>query len=130
MHLTIRRFAVRPVQLGAFWRRACGLLLLPLLFTLAGCLPGEERVPSLISVRSGAGQTALPGTPCEESRHRNSRAPAPFAFGRAESAATAADVRGAIEPTMPIVAQRPNRPLVRRIRAAFPGDLAPGSCAG
>lgn len=67
MHLTTTCFVSRPVQAGAIWRRACGLLLLPLLlFILAGCLPGEERVPSLISVRSGAGQTTLPGVACQE----------------------------------------------------------------
>jgi len=51
-------------------RRGSGLLLLPWLWLLllltAGCIPSEERVPSVITVRSGAGQTALPGSVCEQ----------------------------------------------------------------
>lgn len=67
MHLTITRFEVWCARVGAACRRGLALALMPLLLLmLAGCLPGEERVPSVISVRSGAGQTALPGAACEQ----------------------------------------------------------------
>jgi phosphate:Na+ symporter len=99
MHLLIKRFEARRRFSFLVQGRTLGLALLSLfLLTLTSCLSDEERVAALLSVRSGGGQTALPGQLCEEELHievlgplRHSRA------GIAKQRRPVAEVRVQIE---------------------------------